>query len=89
MSLARALEGLQSGRFVVRVNHHVFAVVDGRMFDNGFPKRGERVKMVYEAPLDDAGFLARYPYLENLVRLEKLPDVWSKHCENYAAEGGH
>lgn len=80
MTLMKALEGMQSGRFVVRIAGHVFAVVDGRMFDSGFPKRGARVRMVYEAPLDNPDFLSRYPYLEKIVALDKLPDMRALNC---------
>jgi hypothetical protein len=67
MTVGKALDSMQSGRFVVRVAHHVFAVVDGRIYDNGFTNPRSRVKMVYEANLNDPGFLRRYPYLEKIV----------------------
>ena len=39
---------LTSGRFVIRVAHHVFAVVDGVPSEYSKPLR--RIKMVYEVP---------------------------------------
>ena len=80
MTLMKALEGMQVGRFVVRISGHVFAVVDGRIFDNGFTNPRCRVKMVYEANLNDPGFLARYPNLKKLVALDKLPDMRALNC---------
>lgn len=47
MSLQRALEQMQSGRFVVAVSGHVFAVVNGTVCDSWEQKPGRRVNMVY------------------------------------------
>jgi hypothetical protein len=71
---------MQSGRFVVFVVGHFFAVVDGRIFDNRFTSVLSRVKMVYGAPLDSDAFLRRYPYLEKCVALDKLPDMRAINC---------
>lgn len=80
MTLMKALEQMQTGRFFVFSGHHCFAVVDGRIFDNRFTSPNCRIKAVYEAPLDDAAFLARYPYLEKMVALDKLPDMRGIFC---------
>jgi hypothetical protein len=74
-SLMTALESMQTGRFFVYVAHHCFAVVDGRIFDNRFTKRNCRIKAIYQAPLDNPDFLSRYPYLEKLAALDKIPDI--------------
>jgi hypothetical protein len=42
---------LEKGRFIVKVPHHVFAVVDGVAHDLFAPKPRQRVKMVYEVIL--------------------------------------
>ena len=89
MTVMRALESMQAGRFVVLISGHFFSVVDGRIFDDCFTNPDARVQMVYQVPLDDAYFLARYPNLHHMVQREALPDVWSKHCENYAAQQGN
>lgn len=39
---------LQTGRFIVKVPHHVFAVIDGEAHDLIVPNPKQRVKMVYE-----------------------------------------
>lgn len=49
MTLAKALPDMASGRFVVRISGHVFAVIDGVVIDMQTPKPGCRIKMVYEA----------------------------------------
>ncbi len=69
-TLMTALKGMQSGRFVVKISGHVFAVVDGRIFDNHFTKTKCRVQMVYELHN-----VAKYPYLAKLAELDKLPDI--------------
>lgn len=48
MTLAKALPQMQSGRFVVRIYRHVYAVIDGKPIDMIDRKSGERIKMVYE-----------------------------------------
>jgi hypothetical protein len=80
MTVGRAMESMQSGRFVVFVSGHFFAVVDGRMFNNQFTKFESRVRMVYEVPLDSEDFQARYPHLAELVRIDKLPDMRGINC---------
>jgi hypothetical protein len=85
-TVGKALESMQSGRFVVFIAGHFFAVVDGRVFDSQFTNWGARVKMAYQAPMEDDDFLRRYPYLQKLARLGKLQDVWGNRCENYAAQ---
>ena len=80
MTVGTALKSLQSGRFVIRVKRHVFAVVDGRMFDTVFTNTRKRVMAVYEAPMDNPVFLKRYPYLEMLARIDKLPDMRAINC---------
>jgi len=43
---------LQMGRFIVKIPHHVFAVIDGVAHDLFFkPNPKRRVKMVYEVTL--------------------------------------
>lgn len=42
---------LQTGRFIVKVPRHVFAVIDGVAHDLIEPKPKQRVKMVYEVTL--------------------------------------
>ena len=79
-TLMKALEDMQVGRFFVFVANHCFAVVDGRIFDNLFTKPNCRIKAVYEAPLDNPVFLKRYPYLEMLARIDKLPDMRAINC---------
>jgi len=80
MTVIKALEGMQNGRFIVSMSRHVFAVVDGRIFDNHFTKEKARVEMVYEVPLDNPAVLSRYPYLEKIVALDKLPDMRALNC---------
>jgi hypothetical protein len=80
MRLITALESMQTGRFFVFAGHHCFAVVDGRIFDNLFTKPGCVIKAVYEAPMDSPEFLSRYPYLETLARIDKLPDMRAINC---------
>ncbi len=80
LRLSSALEGMQNGRFFVFAGMHCFAVVDGRIFDNLFTKPGCIVKAVYEAPMDNPEFLKRYPYLEMLARIDKLPDMRAINC---------
>jgi hypothetical protein len=47
-ALKTILPELQSGRYVVRVTRHVFAVVDGQVLDKRENRPGSRVKMVYK-----------------------------------------
>ena len=75
MTVGKALDSMQSGRFVVFIAGHFFAVVDGRIFDNRFTNVNCRVQMVHEMPLDNPGVLGQYPYLEKIVALDKLPDM--------------
>jgi hypothetical protein len=85
-TVIKALEGMQNGRFVVKISGHVFAVADGRIFDNHFTKPGARVKMVYEVPLNNPEVMARYPYLEKCVALAKLPDIRGINQRRLAGE---
>lgn len=78
MAFGKALEDMQTGRFVVFVKGHFFAVVDGRVYDSRLDISAKTVvAMVYQAPLDNPEFLERYPALKNLVRLDALPDIRS------------
>lgn len=47
-TLGKILPDMQSGRFVVRVYRHVFAVVNGLIVDNKPTNLNCRVKMVYQ-----------------------------------------
>lgn len=47
-TIAKILPEMQQGRFVVRVNHHVFAVINGTIYDLIQIKDGQRAKMVYQ-----------------------------------------
>jgi hypothetical protein len=70
-----AMDSMQTGRFVVYVPGHFCAVIDGRIQDTRFDSHKHRTKMVYEVPLDNPDVLSRYPYLEKIVALDKLPDM--------------
>ena len=47
-SLGKILPEMQSGRFIVRIHRHTFAIVDGVLIDLFLPKMGTSVKMVYQ-----------------------------------------
>jgi hypothetical protein len=81
MTVSSALQGMQSGRFVVYVAGHFFAVVDGRCFDSLFTPVTARVKMVYEMPLDNPAVTGQYPWLHKIVELDKLPDMRALNCD--------
>ena len=51
-TVATAVRYMTEGRFIVRVPQHVFAVIDGIIFDTreDAPLPGRRVRMVYEVP---------------------------------------
>jgi hypothetical protein len=49
-TVQRVLQELPPGRFVLRISKHVFAVVDGVVYDTWLPKAKARVKMVYSRP---------------------------------------
>lgn len=80
MTVGKALDSMQEGRFVVRIAKHFFAVVDGRIIDSQFTKVKSRVKMVYQVPLDSPTFLSKFPYLEKCTALDKLPDMRALNC---------
>lgn len=42
------LPELKQGRFIVYVSHHVFAVVDGKVFDHAVPNERKNIVSVYE-----------------------------------------
>ncbi len=46
--LGKALPEMQSGRFIVRIRRHVFAVINGEILDRVPLKTTERIKMVYQ-----------------------------------------
>lgn len=48
MTVAKALEGMTSGRFIVRIQRHVFAVTDGTVIDARPVPPGSHVLMVYQ-----------------------------------------
>lgn len=48
LKVREVLPQIQSGRFIVKVPRHVFAVVDGAAHDNFAPRPEQRVRMVYE-----------------------------------------
>jgi hypothetical protein len=48
MTVEKAVSQIPSGRFVLRISGHVFAVVDGTIYDNKPVKPKARVKMAYE-----------------------------------------
>jgi hypothetical protein len=45
------------------------------MFDNHFTNFNRRVLGVIEVPLDNPEFLSRFPYLEKIIALDKIPDI--------------
>lgn len=47
MTLAKAMNRLQQGRYIVKVSGHVFAVVDGKVLDYGDNPAGSRVQALY------------------------------------------
>jgi hypothetical protein len=47
-TLGKVLPEIRSGRFIVRIYNHVFAVIDGEILDTVPLKTTERVKMVYQ-----------------------------------------
>lgn len=48
VTVGAMLPELQQGRFIVYVSHHVFAVVDGKVFDHSVPNERKRIVSVYE-----------------------------------------
>jgi hypothetical protein len=48
MTVERSLKGMNHGRFIVSVRGHVFAVVNGVVYDQSPPPKKQRVEMVYE-----------------------------------------
>ena len=48
MTIAKAMNSMQIGRFIVRIQHHVFAVVEGTVIDGRPVPAGSRVLMVYQ-----------------------------------------
>ena len=47
-TLGSVLPEMQSGRFIVRITRHVFAVIDGKVIDQRMPSERCRMKMVYQ-----------------------------------------
>lgn len=48
ITLARMLPRLQNGRYIVKVDGHVFAVVDGKVLDYGENPSGSRVMALFK-----------------------------------------
>jgi len=59
--LKSILPEMEHGRFVVRMAHHVFAVVDGNIYDHRIRGGGTRVLMTYRLVVPVAEVLARKP----------------------------
>src|SRR5262245_13596547 len=47
-TLESIMPEMQAGRFIVRIHHHVFCVIDGTVHDTWPPNPRSRVKMVYQ-----------------------------------------
>jgi hypothetical protein len=47
-TLAKIMPRLRSGRFVVKVRGHVFAVIDGKILDYGNNPAGSKVQAIYK-----------------------------------------
>lgn len=48
VTLARMMQRLQNGRYIVKISGHVFAVVDGKMLDYYGNLAGSRVQALWE-----------------------------------------
>jgi hypothetical protein len=48
ITLGKILPQLKQGRYVVKIDRHVLAVIDGKILDNGYNKAGSRVQSVYK-----------------------------------------
>lgn len=49
-TVGSVLKALPAGRFAVKVRKHVFAVIDGQVWDNQPPKPRQRVQGIYWKP---------------------------------------
>lgn len=51
VSVGKIWPALQSGRFIVKITDHVYAVIDGEAHDLMEPNPRQRVEMIYEVTL--------------------------------------